>query len=99
MAGHRGRRSTASDVSSHVRELQERLLERVQAPGVLIPPLPSARGNFLTYRTDAAPDVYQALHDRGVVTDLRADRLRFGFGVYQDTEDVDRLLTILAELV
>ena len=32
---------------------------------------------------------------RGVITDHRADRLRIGFGVYQDEEDVDRLLDLL----
>ena len=29
---------------------------------------------------------------KGVITDFRGDRLRIGFGVYQDEEDVDRLL-------
>jgi selenocysteine lyase/cysteine desulfurase len=29
------------------------------------------------------------------MTDARDDRLRFGFGVYQDEADVDRLLAVL----
>ena len=33
-----------------------------------------------------------------MITDFRADRLRIGFGVYQDEEDVDRLLDALASL-
>jgi selenocysteine lyase/cysteine desulfurase len=28
----------------------------------------------------------------GVVTDVRDDVIRFGFGLYQDAEDVDRLI-------
>jgi selenocysteine lyase/cysteine desulfurase len=32
-----------------------------------------------------------------VITDHRADRLRIGFGIYHDEEDVDRLLTHLGE--
>jgi selenocysteine lyase/cysteine desulfurase len=89
---------TASDVSSHVQTLQQRFIGGGSTPGVLIPPSPLARGNFLTYRTGNAADIYQALHDRGVITDFRGDRLRFGFGVYQNEDDVDRLLTILEEL-
>jgi selenocysteine lyase/cysteine desulfurase len=34
----------------------------------------------------------------GVITDYRADRLRIGFGIYQDEADVDRLIEILAGL-
>ena len=89
---------TASDVSSHVQTLQERFIGGGPTRGVLIPPSHLTRGNFLTYRTGNAADVYQALHDRGVITDFRGDRLRFGFGVYQNEDDVDHLLTILEEL-
>ena len=89
---------TPSDVSTHVQALQERFIGSGWTPGDLIPPSPLTRGNFLTYRTEDAADIYQALHDRDVITDFRGDRLRFGFGVYQDEEDVDRLLTILSEL-
>ena len=39
----------------------------------------------------SAGDLYQRLMDANVITDLRGDRLRFGFGLYQDPEDVDKL--------
>jgi selenocysteine lyase/cysteine desulfurase len=32
-----------------------------------------------------------------VITDHRGDRLRIGFGIYHDEEDVDRLLVHLTE--
>jgi selenocysteine lyase/cysteine desulfurase len=32
-----------------------------------------------------------------VITDYRGDRLRIGFGVYQDLADVDRLVSALAD--
>jgi len=35
---------------------------------------------------------------RNVVVDVRGDRLRFGFGLYHDADDVDRLLERLAQL-
>jgi selenocysteine lyase/cysteine desulfurase len=31
-----------------------------------------------------------------VITDYRGDRLRIGFGIYQDASDVDRLAEVLA---
>ena len=32
---------------------------------------------------------------RGVTTDYRGTRLRFGFGIYHDRGDVDRLIAVL----
>ena len=89
---------TVADIHAHVAGLQAHLLETGTLPGELIPPLPAERGNFLTVRSDHAGDIYQALHERDVVTDYRADRLRIGFGIYHDEDDVDRLAAALAEL-
>jgi tryptophan 2,3-dioxygenase len=42
--------------------------------------------------------LFQALRERQVETDLRGDRIRFGFGLYHDPEDVDRLGERLAAI-
>jgi kynureninase len=55
-------------------------------------------GGFVTFRTDRAGDLYSALHERNVITDFRRDRLRFGFGIYQDAVDVDRLVEVVSTL-
>jgi selenocysteine lyase/cysteine desulfurase len=34
-----------------------------------------------------------------VITDYRRDRLRIGFGIYQEPEDVDRLAEILSDIL
>ncbi len=60
---------------------------------------PARRGNFLTFRTPAAGDIYEKLLARNVVTDHRADRLRFGFGLYHDDGDVARLCEVLGEVL
>ena len=86
------------EVASHVDGLQQRFLDSGSAPGELVPPLPHRRGSFLSFRTDRAGDLYRALHQRGVVTDYRRDRLRIGFGVYHDESDVDRLVGVLRGL-
>jgi kynureninase len=55
------------------------------------------RGHFLTFRSAAAGDIHRALLARNVVTDYRTDRLRFGFGLYHDEEDVARLIDVLGQ--
>jgi selenocysteine lyase/cysteine desulfurase len=89
---------TVADIRSHVSGLEERFLAERSVRGELIPPAPHDRGNFLTFRTPEAEKLYSSLHDRNVITDYRGDRLRIGFGVYQDEGDVDRLLEILADV-
>lgn len=88
-----------ADISSHVSALERRFLDRAEMPGRLLPPEPLTRGNFLTFQTDRAEDLYSALHSRGVITDYRRDRLRLGFGVYHDEDDVDRLIEALATVL
>ena len=39
------------------------------------------------------------LAERGVTVDRRGDRVRIGFGIYHDDDDVDRLVGILDDTV
>jgi selenocysteine lyase/cysteine desulfurase len=84
-----------ADIHRHVLGLQERFLAGDPDLGELLIDHPEHRGNFLTYRSEDAGGIYQRLHDRGVVTDYRGDRLRIGFGIYHDESDVDRLLEMI----
>ncbi|HEX5695423.1 MAG TPA: aminotransferase, partial [Acidimicrobiia bacterium] len=83
---------TVARIHAHVTDLQRRFLDGARSPGVLLPPEPCQRGNFLTFRSEQAGDIYRSLHDRDVITDFRGDRWRVGFGIYHDESDVDRLL-------
>jgi selenocysteine lyase/cysteine desulfurase len=87
---------TPAAIRAHVVDLQDRFLAGSPALGEMLPPPPQERGNFLTFRTDRAADIYRSLHDHAVITDYRRDRLRIGFGVYHDELDVDRLLDVIA---
>lgn len=88
-----------ADIHTHVVDLQDTFLDNLgRAPGDLIPSRPVDRGNFLTFRSDRAPDIYRTLHERKVVTDYRGDRLRIGFGVYQTHDSVERLIEIVDSL-
>jgi selenocysteine lyase/cysteine desulfurase len=95
---------TVADLHRHVTALQRRFLAAVEAGRAgplrlaeLIPPPELAeRGHFLTFRRPDAADLQRRLAERHVVTDVRADRLRFGFAPYHDEGDVDALIDRLA---
>jgi selenocysteine lyase/cysteine desulfurase len=56
------------------------------------------RGRFLTFRTKEAPRLSSELAARNIIVDHRGDRLRMGFGVYQDEADIDRLVAALKSI-
>ena len=92
-------------IHEHVRGVQEHFLARLEGGEVpllradeLIPRRVDSegrvrdRGHFLTFRRRDAGALQERLLAAGIVTDSRADRLRFGFGIYHDPEDVDLLV-------
>jgi len=90
---------TPERIHEHVRGLQAsflRLLDGLRLPGLtgseLVPDRSfPERGHFLTFRIPNAPQMHELLEEASVITDHREDRLRFGFGIYQDEEDVEEL--------
>jgi hypothetical protein len=44
----------------------------------------------LTFESRAASDIHARLLAANVVTDVRGDRLRFGFALYHDEADIGR---------
>ena len=96
---------TTQKTREHAHGLQRRFVDglaRVPKRGLdqrqLVVPIDNpARGQFLTFRRDDAREFSAALKQQRVITDARDDRLRFGFGVYQDEHDVDALLDRLGE--
>ena len=100
---------TIDALHAHSIALQERFLEHVEAERAgelrladLIPAhgeLPEARrGNFLTFRRLDAQALHEQLLENRIVTDVRDDRLRFGFGLYHRPDDVDALAERLGRL-
>lgn len=90
-------------IRAHVLKLQQAFLERigtlndpVAEAGNLIPPSACARGNFLCFRHPQAGAKHEALANHNVVTDYRDDRLRIGFGIYHDPDDIEALCRRLA---
>ncbi|HEX8842552.1 MAG TPA: aminotransferase class V-fold PLP-dependent enzyme [Sphingomicrobium sp.] len=94
---------TTERISAHVAALQEQLLASIVTTPLngaeLLNPLdgkPHAR--FLAFRSPDAQHWYNELKSRKCITDVRGEVLRIGFGIYQDAEDVDRLVRLLGKL-
>lgn len=90
-------------ISTHARRLMGRFQAAVEAgeagrlaEAVLINPMTNAarRARFLAFRHPDAQAWRAALLAADVITDVRDDTLRFGFGIYQDEADVDRLIEV-----
>jgi selenocysteine lyase/cysteine desulfurase len=94
---------TTARISEHAARLQAQMLQAIAqtplAEAELLNPLtdgPHAR--FLAFRSPHAQRWYAALNAQNCITDVRADVLRIGFGIYQDESDVERLVQLLRGL-
>jgi len=92
-----------ADVHRHAHRMQERFLAglgRLRLAKLrvedLVPPPGTPRGNFLVFDVDDAEERYRLVTEAGIGIDRRDRRLRFGFGVYHDEAQVDRLLEALS---
>lgn len=92
-------------VHAHVLGLQERFLSRLgrglgplRREDLLTPVDRPARAHFLAFRLKGAAALSRRLAEAGVLTDVRADRIRFGFGLYHDAGDVGELCRRLKKL-
>jgi selenocysteine lyase/cysteine desulfurase len=83
-------------IAGHAAELRGRLLAALPLEAELLNPASPAR--FVALRSPQASSWQAALAAQDIVTDVRSDVLRIGFGLYHDTRDVDRLLDALASL-
>jgi len=94
---------TTARIAARVANLQSQLLERIAGCALdeveLLNPLndgPHAR--FLAFRSPNAQRWCTELEAQNILTDVRGDVLRIGFGLYQDEEDVDALAAAARQL-
>jgi selenocysteine lyase/cysteine desulfurase len=88
---------TTAAVRDHAHALAGRFVAGLPGTGLdparlAVPIGERRRGNFLTFDLPDADAWQSRLAAAGVVTDRRATRLRFGFGIYQTEAEVDALL-------
>lgn len=98
-----GTGTTIEMVHRHSIAMQKHFVDDTARLGVeklglrfLVPPAGVPRGNFLAYDVDNAEELHRRITAENVVIDRRERRLRFGFGVYHDEEDVHRLVAAVA---
>ena len=84
---------TTAEISAHCDRLKAQFLAAHPLPGFTLISAPQAR--FLAFQGERAANLQAALDAREVITDVRDDVLRIGFGLYQDVGDVDALLAVL----
>ena len=89
-------------ISAHAGALKGQLLSGLRGPlagaELLNPAAGRAQARFLAFRHPDAARWQAALLARDVITDVRGDVLRIGFGLYQTARDVDALLQEVAVL-
>lgn len=89
-------------IHAHAKALQKAFLEEAEGTGsilaqsLVVSAGETRKGNFLTIETPQAQAIYNHLHAQDVITDVRGDRLRIGFGIYQTTEEVGEFVRRLA---
>ena len=87
-------------IHAHVKTLQSSFLLGLERKGFallpacsLAPPAQLPRGNFCTFDLAAAADIEERLEAEHIRVDRRGSRLRFGFGLYQDEDFIQRLIS------
>jgi kynureninase len=99
---------TVETIHAHAKTLMAHFLTMMEPLGIdglkradLITPFgPGAsHGHFLTFRTERAGEIEAKLAEVGVHTDHRGDRLRFGFGICLNAEDVDRAVERIGKVL
>lgn len=103
----RDKKLQVQDIHQWVRKLQLSFLEQLghgKLLGDLVPlfaPDLPWHGHFLTYDAPSekrGAEVQEALKRAGIMIDRRGTRIRFGFGLYQNSADVLELTTRLKNL-
>lgn len=65
---------------------------------LLTPVNDSNRGHFLTFLLPNAAIFHKKLKEQNIITDYRGNRLRFGFGIYHNENDIIQLSRILSKI-
>ncbi|MBX3563190.1 MAG: aminotransferase class V-fold PLP-dependent enzyme [Sphingomonas sp.] len=83
-------------IAAHTARLRAQLLADLPLKGEVISAASPAR--FVALRSPHAQRWQAELEAQDIITDVRGDVLRIGFGLYQDARDVDALLEALSRL-
>lgn len=89
---------TTAAINAHIAPLRAALLDGLAttplAAAELLNPGDGPRARFLAFRSPQAAAWQAALAGQDIVTDVRGDVLRIGFGLYHDARDVARMVAV-----
>ena len=96
----------AAKIHAHVMALQDIFLAAISERPIglfdpahlVVPAQEKSRGNFLTFDHPDASEWKTRLKAQNIVVDVRDTRLRVGFGLYHNVDDVKRLIERLRTL-
>jgi len=91
-------------IHEHVLALQRQFLDAVQKAAIaplqgarLVTPVKTSQhGHFLSFETPQAQALHARLADASIVTDVRGDRIRLGFGCYHTDDDIAAAVAAIA---
>jgi len=91
---------TTARISTHVTELQQRLIDNVAGTVLGGAELLNRPGDarFLAFRSPEAQRWSAELMARDCITDVRGDVIRLGLGIYHDESDIDAFAKLAADL-
>jgi kynureninase len=96
---------TVTAIHDHVMALQDLFRAEIARAQVrplcdarLVTPVAAgvARGHFLTFELASAQAIHDQLARANIVTDVRGERIRFGFGCYHAAEDIEAAVVAIA---
>jgi kynureninase len=99
---------TVDAIHDHVLALQELFRAEIARAKVeplcdarLVTPVAAgiARGHFLTFELPSAQAIHGRLARAKIVTDVRGERIRFGFGCYHAAEEIEAAVTAIARAI
>jgi selenocysteine lyase/cysteine desulfurase len=97
---------TVPAIHAHVLGLQQRFLAEIatvtplRLARLVTPVSPGVpRGHFLTFETPQAGAMHDRLAAAGIVTDVRGNRIRFGFGCYHVAEEIAPAVASIARVL
>jgi kynureninase len=84
---------TTHEIDARAKNLQEAFVTRLgndtaTLGELVVPTSDPNRGQFLVFESARAKELHERLASRDIMTDVRGDRLRFGFGIYHDETDI-----------
>jgi len=96
---------TVAAIHDHVLALQSRFLGAVDGiaslrKARLVTPIDTAeRGHFLCFETPDAAEIQARLAEANITTDVRNQRIRFGFGCYHTEEEIDAAVEAMTRVL